>query len=336
MGSHQSGKSSSGDESTVKRSPLIRTQPAPKASIPILRKRKCKGCGESFRPFRPMQMACGLECAQKVGKATAAKNAEREHKRKLADSKKLSHWVQLTESVVHSYIHARDRGLPCISCGTRSTVQWEAGHWLTKAARPELRFDPRNINLQCHRCNKHLSGNQAAYRIGLVAKIGLDQVRELEGPHPAAKYTREGLAEIRSKFSLMKREAVDAERDQLRQRVEALTDDALARVMVASEDELNAALKLEGKDPEDTARLSGQAIQIATLTHERDQLRAEVEALRADAELLDWMQRQSLDDFAVGLVVDAQHDGDYWCSPDTGGMYYGKTLREAMKAARKG
>ena len=30
-----------------------------------------------------------------------------------------------------------------------------------------------------------------------------------------------------------------------------------------------------------------------------------------------------------------QHDGDYWCSPDTGGMYYGKTLREAMKAARK-
>ena len=117
---------------------------------------------------------------------------------------------------------------------------------------------------------------------------------------------------------------------------EALTDDALARVMVASEDELNAALKLEGKDPEDTARLSGQAIQIATLTHERDQLRAEVEALRADSALLDWMQRQSLDDFAVGLVVDAPHDGDFWCSPDTGGMYYGKTLREAMLAARKG
>jgi len=130
--------------------------------------------------------------------------------------------------------------------------------------------------------------------------------------------------------------AVEAERDQLRQRVEALTDDALARVMVASEDELNAALKLEGKDPEDTARLSGQAIQIATLTHERDQLRAEVEALRADSALLDWMQRQSLDDFAVGLVVDAPHDGDFWCSPDTGGMYYGKTLREAMLAARKG
>ena len=106
MGSHQSGKSSSGDESTVKGSPLIRTQPAPKASIPILRKRKCKGCGEtSAIPPDADGMWAGV-CPE-GGKATAANNAEREHKRKLADSKKLSHWVQLTESVVHSYIHAR-------------------------------------------------------------------------------------------------------------------------------------------------------------------------------------------------------------------------------------
>ena len=91
----------------------------------------------------------------------------------------------------------------------------------------------------------------------------------------------------------MKREAVDAERDQLRQRVEALTDDALGpRDGSQQKTELNAALKLEGKDPEDTARLSGQAIQIATLTHERDQLRARWR-LQADAEPLDWMQRQS-------------------------------------------
>ena len=100
----------------------------------------------------------------------------------------------------------------------------------------------------------------------------------------------------------MKREAVDAERDQLRQRVEALTDDALARVMVASEDELNAALKLEGKDPETRRVCLGRQYRSPHWTHERDQLRAEVEALRADADLLDWMQRQSLDDFAVGWL----------------------------------
>ncbi len=42
------------------------------------------------------------------------------------------------------------------------------------------------------------------------------------------------------------------------------------------------------------------------------------------------------DYFAVGLVVDSDHDGEYWCSPDTGGMYYGATLRAAIDAARKG
>lgn len=192
----------------MKRSPLTRTVEA-KTSVPILRKRKCKSCGESFRPFTSFAKWCSPECGAALGLRKLEKSKakeKREHRKKLADSKPLSHWVKLTEAVVHAYIHARDRGLPCISCGTRTTVQWEAGHWLTKAARPELRFDPRNINLQCHRCNEHLSGNQAAYRIGLVAKIGLDQVEELEGPHPTAKYTREGLAQIRKQFAAMKRE----------------------------------------------------------------------------------------------------------------------------------
>lgn len=78
--------------------------------------------------------------------------------------------------------------------------------------------------------------------------------------------------------------SVEAERDHYKARCEALTDDALSRVMDASEDELNAALKLEGKDPDDTARLAGQAIELALLTAERDRLAAECEALRADAE----------------------------------------------------
>jgi len=65
-------------------------------------------------------------------------------------------------------------------------------------------------------------------------------------------------------------------------------------------------------------------------------LQAEVEALKADAGRLDWIERQSLDDLAFGLVIDAEHDGEYWCSPDTGGIYYGKTLRAAIDAARKG
>lgn len=85
-------------------------------------------------------------------------------------------------------------------------MQWEAGHYLSKGARPELRFVLANINLQCHRCNVQLSGNQAKYRIGLVDKIGEAAVEELEGPHPPAKFTREGLEALRRQIAAMTRQ----------------------------------------------------------------------------------------------------------------------------------
>lgn len=92
---------------------------------------------------------------------------------------------------------------------------------------------------------------------------------------------RMGLAFNAVEGELRRLSAVEAERDHYKARCEALTDDALSRVMDASEDELNAALKLEGKDPDDTARLAGQAIDLALLTAERDRLATECEALRA-------------------------------------------------------
>ncbi len=191
---------------------LRKPDPKARASAPV-KKRACKVCRSPFTQFQSFVVWCSPECGlivsqQKTAKAeaTAAKADRKAHREKLADSKKLSHWIGLTERVVHAYIHARDRWLPCISCGTTTTVQWEAGHWLTKGARPELRFVAEQINLQCHRCNVQLSGNQAAYRIGLVAKIGEARVKELEGPHPPAKYTREALAEIRKEFAAKTRE----------------------------------------------------------------------------------------------------------------------------------
>lgn len=184
----------------------------PRATI---KTRKCKVCRTPFFPRSMTHKACSIECAQILTEKEKQKKAQREaaeHRKKLADSKPLPHWLALTERVVNHYIHVRDRGLPCISCGTRRTVQWEAGHYLSVGARPELRFEALNIHLQCHRCNELLSGNQAKYRIGLVEKIGEEAVQELEGPHPTAKFTREKLAEIRKTFSAMTR-ALEKERE---------------------------------------------------------------------------------------------------------------------------
>lgn len=61
---------------------------------------------------------------------------------------------------------------------------------------------------------------------------------------------------------------------------------------------------------------------------------AELEALRADAERLDWLFRQDLDDLVLQLVRDTYHDGEYCVHGDDGALGYGKTPREAIDAAR--
>lgn len=82
-------------------------------------------------------------------------------------------------------------------------------------------------------------------------------------------------------------------------------------------------------------RLSAAFRELALLAYREGAASHTSPQVPEDTARLDWMQSQSLDDFAIGFVVDGEKDGEYWCSPDAGGMYYGKTLREAIDAARK-
>jgi len=171
--------------------------------------RACKSCREKYQPTRPMQVACSIPCALKLAekqKEKKKRTEKKEHRKKLHDSKPLSHWLKLTESVVNRYVRLRDHGQPCISCGTTKTVLWQAGHFFSVGSHPELRFDPVNINLQCHKCNVMLSGNQAMYAIGLEAKWGKEEKERLEGPHAPKKYTREQLEAVRKHYSAKARE----------------------------------------------------------------------------------------------------------------------------------
>lgn len=199
----------------MKRSELKRRTPL-KASDQVratVRLRKCPvkkgGCGASFQPLRQKQIAC-LDCAVPVGRWLKDKEDKRVHKEKQTEAKPLSHWLELTERVVNAFVLQRDRERPCISCGTFKTVQWEAGHYRNVGSYPEIRFDLRNITKQCHRCNCDLHGNKDNYRIGYVERNGQEPMDWLEGPHPTAKYTREGLAtlraEIRARANALERE----------------------------------------------------------------------------------------------------------------------------------
>jgi hypothetical protein len=52
-----------------------------------------------------------------------------------------------------------------------------------------------------------------------------------------------------------------------------------------------------------------------------------------DAECLDWIERQHLEELGMGLVIDAPNDGQYYVCGDSGATHYGKTLRDAIKGA---
>jgi hypothetical protein len=59
-----------------------------------------------------------------------------------------------------------------------------------------MRFVEDNAAGQCKHCNQYLAGNVLAYRKGLIERIGLARVEQIESDQTVRKYTREGLQEI--------------------------------------------------------------------------------------------------------------------------------------------
>ncbi|WP_404654023.1 recombination protein NinG [Raoultella terrigena] len=189
-------------------------------------RRKCAYCREWYHPVREGQAVCCFECASAIGKkqATKARDVAKQkglqrqrdadkkeraawRKRKAA-VKPLKHWEDMTQRVVNDYIRERDHDLPCISCGTWETVQWEAGHYRSRGKASHLRYINDNIHKQCHHCNVQLSGNQQQYRINLIPRIGVERVEALENNNTPHRYTIEELEGIRRHYSALRRALV--------------------------------------------------------------------------------------------------------------------------------
>lgn len=156
---------------------------------------ECTQCGKSFVQRNTLHRVCSSRCA--IRSVKAQRKAEKESfKRRQEAAKPRSQWLREAQAAFNAYIRARDSELGCISCGTREG-KVNAGHYLSTAARPELRFDERNVHRQCERCNTYLSGNLIAYRAGLIERIGMAAVEALEGPHPQLKYSIDELKQLK-------------------------------------------------------------------------------------------------------------------------------------------
>jgi len=138
------------------------------------------------------------------GKEKDAKKADKAHradKRRLKDNDR-SFQIKKAQTLFNRYIRCRDDGDACISCNRLHDGQFHAGHYRSVGANPELRFNERNCHLQCAPCNNHLSGNIVDYRMGLVRKLGVQEVEYLEGEHERPKLSITDIKAIQEKYKV--------------------------------------------------------------------------------------------------------------------------------------
>lgn len=207
----------------------------------IARKKKaCANpeCAADFIPAQLGQKVCGWACGlaikdvnQEKARKSLALVERREIKVRKEALKSRGDHMKDAEKAVRDYRRTYELsiGSGCISCGEsqesilhaqgwKTGGAFDAGHFLGKGARPELRLVPSNIWLQCKSCNagssKYARKGQTvsqAFREGLIGRIGLESVEALEADHAPRKETIEQLkaitAEYRAKTKELKRAA---------------------------------------------------------------------------------------------------------------------------------
>lgn len=164
----------------------------------------CKVCETPFSPKRMGQQVCGPRCAMRFVKAEKKAEAERFKQRKEA-AKKIPELIKEAQVAFNAFIRARDKDRPCICCGQPLGSgdvggAYDCGHYRSTGSASHLRFDERNAHAQRKVCNRWGAGRAVDYRIGLIARIGLDAVVALESDNTPRKWTREELIEIKREY----------------------------------------------------------------------------------------------------------------------------------------
>ncbi|HBO2348858.1 recombination protein NinG [Pseudomonas aeruginosa] len=175
-------------------------------------------CGTKFIPQRLGQRVCSPACAlatkdkhQAPARKAIADRNRREIKARKEKLKSRSDHLREAQQAFNEFIRWRDRiaGHACISSGLPldwSGNQTDAGHYRSTGAAPHLRFNENNCHAQRKLDNRYLSGNAVDYRVGLIARIGLAAVEELEADNSVRKYTVEDLKAIKAHYRAKVRE----------------------------------------------------------------------------------------------------------------------------------
>lgn len=178
---------------------------------------KCKVCGTYYVKSQSLQKVCGVNCAIKLSQQQSRKAREQiERKERIKTRKRMTalkeknkthnELIKEAQSAVNRYIRLRDRNQCCISCGMPLVSEqlgggFDAGHYRSRGSAPHLRFYTLNIFGQCKKCNRYLGGNYHQFRLGLIDRLGIEKVEQIEADNRSRHYSDEDLRRIKQIFN---------------------------------------------------------------------------------------------------------------------------------------
>lgn len=183
-----------------------------------MKPRKCKSCGACFEKQRALQSVCSPLCAADLARAKKEQAEQRKRseernsdRKKREELKTRSDWIKDAQQAFNRYVRLRDAGKPCICCGLPLEAGavgggYDCGHYRSVGSAPHLRFDERNAAGQRKQCNRYGSGRAVDYRLGLIARIGLVAVEELEADQSSRHWSIEELRKIRDTYRQKEKE----------------------------------------------------------------------------------------------------------------------------------
>lgn len=204
-------------------------------------KLKCTGCKQRFDRDSMVKLPAGnfhsIDCATQYSQASVQRSRAKQLAKTKRDDKKShtqakkrikdndrSFQINKTQTIFNKWVRCRDINLPCISCNRLDSEilysgiggKWDCGHYKTRGAYPELRFEPLNAHKQCKKCNggsgKYSRKGRSVkegYDIGLLAKIGQEAFDWVNGPHELKRYTIDDLRLIQAEYKAKTKEIED-------------------------------------------------------------------------------------------------------------------------------
>lgn len=174
--------------------------------------RKCGNCGTLFEKRSMTHVACSIPCAQAIAKSkreraeAKALKAERKQDRARKEALKTrSDYIKEAQREFNKYVRTRDHGMPCICCGEplgqrNAGGDYDCGHYRSVGSAPHLRFHLWNAAAQRKQCNQWGAGRAVDYRLGLIARIGVEKVEALEADQAPRKHDIEWLKRFTAIF----------------------------------------------------------------------------------------------------------------------------------------